>query len=194
MKRYITIILTLLLAGISAHAQKAAVGTNAVDWMYLVTPNMYAQFALGQHWSLEAKGAVNAWSFNTGGTEEERSEQEVKARRQSYALGARWWPWNVYSGWWVGAMAQYQEYDNGGLSSVPWQSLNEAGDAFGASISAGYSLQLSRHWNLDFGLGFWGGYKKYTVYRCPWCGKVEESGEKTFLVPDQAMISILYVF
>lgn len=189
-----TFIVALLMLSLTGHAQKVAVGTNAVDWMYLVTPNMYAQYAVGQHWSLEAKAAVNAWSFNTDGTPEERSEQEVKARSQTYSAGVRWWPWNVYSGWWIGARAQYQEYDNGGLRAIPWLRKNEAGDAYGAALNAGYALQLSRHWDLDFGLGFWGGYKRYTVYRCPWCGKAEESGSKAFILPDQAMLSILYIF
>jgi len=53
---------------------------------------------------------------------------------------------------------------------------------------------LSDHFNLEFGAGFWGGYKTYTVYSCPRCGRKIEEGKKWFICPNEAIVSIVYVF
>lgn len=195
MKRYTILLVSLFLCfSFSAHAQKYAVSTNALEWVDFLTPNASFQYGFSQHWSLEAAARYNCWSWRTGGTFEERQVNEIKARQQAYSLGFRWWPWNVYSGWWVASRIQYQEYDYGGLATFKWLPNNEAGDAFGASILAGYALQIHKHWDLEFGLGFWGGYKLYTAYACPYCGRIVDKGSKWFFQPDQAMISIVYVF
>ena len=184
----------LLLAHQEAFAQKVAVGTNIVEWAHLLTPNASVQYATGQHFSLEAAARYNCWSWRTGGTLSERRQNEIKARQQAYSLGVRWWPWNVYSGWWAAARLQYQEYDYGGLSFMKWLPNNEAGDAFGAVLLGGYALQLHKHWDLEFGLGIWGGRKTFTKYCCPYCGLIVDKGSKWFFQPDQAMISVVYIF
>lgn len=53
---------------------------------------------------------------------------------------------------------------------------------------------LSENLNLEFGLGFWGGVKKYTEYTCPACGVTVASGIKGFILPDDLIVSISYVF
>lgn len=196
MKRFVILIIFSfpLFLSAGASAQKVAVSTNIIGWAGLLTPNASIQHATGQHISLEAAARYNCWSWKTEGTTEQRQTEEVKSRQQAYSLGVRWWPWNVYSGWWVAARLQYQEYDYGGLGKLPWIPDNEAGDAYGGVLLAGYALQLHRHWDLEFGLGLWGGYKTYTVYACPYCGKITDKGAKTFVLPDQAMISLTYIF
>ena len=52
---------------------------------------------------------------------------------------------------------------------------------------------LNEMWNLDLGMGFWGGYKKYTRYACPLCGVTVDQGEKAFILPD-ARIAIQLIF
>lgn len=195
MKRYLILLTAILLcSGFKSGAQVVSVGTNVLEWADFLTPNASVQYATGQHWSLEAAARYNCWSWRTAGTFEERQVNEKKARQQAYSLGVRWWPWNVYSGWWVAAHVQYQEYDYGGLASFKWLPNNEAGDAFGAALLAGYDLQIHKHWNLEFGLGFWGGYKFYSAYALPWNGRLLDKGSKFFFQPDQAMVSVIYVF
>lgn len=194
MKRTAILIAALLGWVIPVSAQKVSVSTNTVDWGYFLTPNAEMQYAVGQHWSLDAGARFNAWSWRTAGTFDQRQQGEMKARQQTYYAGGRWWPWNVYSGWWAGAKLQYSEYDNGGIGFLPWIPDNEAGNAFGMGLWGGYSHQLSPHWDLDMGLGVWGGWKKYTTYECPWCGRRKESGEKVFFLPSDAMISLMYIF
>lgn len=193
--RRTAIIAVLLLAGaMTAGAQKNAVSTDAALWAYMLTPNLEYQRAVGRHWTVDAGARINAWSWNTRCVYEQRRTSEVKARQQTYWAGMRWWPWNACSGWWAGLKAQYSEYDNGGVGFVPWIPDNESGNAVGAGIWGGYAYQLSQHWNLDLGIGLWGGWKRYTTYECPWCGLTTGSGEKAFVLPNDAMISVQYVF
>jgi hypothetical protein len=36
--------------------------------------------------------------------------------------------------------------------------------------------------------------KEYRVYSCPLCGRILESGSKTFFLPNEAILSLVYVF
>ncbi len=104
--------------------------------------------------------------------------------------GIRWWPWHIYSGWWLGARGQWMEYNRGGIFSRS----TEEGEAVGAGLSAGYTRMLHRNWNIEFGLGVWGGTTRYTTYACPSCGTVTDGGKKAFILPDDLMVSLIYIF
>lgn len=175
-------------------AQTWAVAVNAADAIELGTIGVEGSAAVGQHWSIHAGAKVNPWTFGkkdtSNGLFSEPNSDQKQDRKQSYALGVRWWPWNVYSGWWIAGKAQYQEYNRGGI----FRQTSEEGDAFGAALSGGYSLMLKEHINLDFGLGLWGGWTKYTTYACPSCGKVEDQGDKWFFLPNEVIISLVYIF
>lgn len=183
MKKIITTVLLSLAMSLAARAQNASVSTNIVGYADFLTINAEASYAVARHWTANAGFMFNPWTFNSqwGGARNER--------RTAYA-GARYWLWNVYSGWWFGAKAQWEEYSRGGIRSPQ----TEEGDAYGAGASAGYSLMLHRNVNLDLGVGLWGGYKTYTVYRCPTCGKIEDSGAKTFLMPSDVSLSLMFTF
>ena len=68
------------------------------------------------------------------------------------------------------------------------------GDRFGAGLSAGYTYMLSRHLNVEFGIGLWGGVDVYRKYSCPSCGVTMEDGNKFFLLPDDLKVAMVYVF
>ena len=184
MKRFLLTI--LLSAGLTlpAGAQRYSVGTNAVDWIALGTLNAEASAAVSPKVSLHAGAALNPWTFRAG-----KPESQMQMRHNSYWGGLRWWPWHVYSGWWAGASLRYSVYNGGGVLSRE----SEEGDAFGMGLWGGYSVMLSSLWNLDLGLGAWGGWKKYTRYACPVCGLTLETGEKLFWLPD-ARIAIQLIF
>ena len=173
----------LSIAFCSARAQQLSVSTTALGSADFLTANAAASAAAARHWSVNAGFMYNPWSF--------RGEWgEMRASRRTASAGTRFWFWNVYSGWWLGAKAQWEEYNRGGIRSP----RTEEGDAFGAGLSAGYSLMLHRNINLDFGLGFWGGYKKYTVYSCPTCGRINEQGAKAFILPNDVLVSLMFTF
>lgn len=200
-KKLVVVFLCIMLGAFTAMAQRWAVAVNAADAIDLGTISVEGSAAVSQHWSLRAGAKVNPWTFNKhntwNGLFSEPDPDQKQSRKQVYAVGARWWPWNVYSGWWVGGKAQYQEYNRGGLRlpiGVGNDGGAEEGDAFGAALSGGYSLMLKEHWNLDFGLGVWGGWTKYRKYEYPENGKLIEQGQKWFFLPNEVILSVVYIF
>ena len=184
MRRIIILIAAFALLPSISHAQKWAIGTNIADWVQLGTANVEGSVAVARHWSINAGVRVNPWTWHKD------DGAQLQNRQQTYSAGARWWPWYVYSGWWLGARGQYSEYNNGGII----KSETEEGDAFGAGLSAGYTLMVHQHINLEFGAGLWGGYKYYTRYACPKCGYRTDEGQKWFILPDDVFISLIWVF
>lgn len=180
------LLLSLCLAALpaGAFAQRFSVGTNAVDWMTLGTINAEASVAVAQHFSLHVGAEINPWTFRAG-----EQDRQFQLRQNSYWGGMRWWPWHVYSGWWAGADARYTLYNVGGIL----KRSTEEGDAAGAGLYGGYSIMLSEWWNLDLGVGLWGGWKRYTRYACPLCGVITEQGEKGFILPD-ARVAVHFIF
>lgn len=185
MKKKIYIILTLLCVSVSASAQKWSVSTNAVEWLNFGTINVQGSVAVARHWTVNAEARYNPWTFN-----KKDASTQLQNRHQTYAVGVKLWPWYIYSGWWFGGKLQYQEYNRGGILSA----RTEEGDAFGVGLSAGYSLMIHEHINLDFGAGFWGGYKAYTAFACPQCGRITDSGSKWFIMPNDLIVAVVFTF
>lgn len=201
MKKLFVVFLFMIVCAAAAMAQTWAVAANAADMAELGTIGVEGSAAVSQHWSIHAGAKFNPWTFakkdTFNGLFSEPNPDQKQNRKQTYAVGARWWPWNVYSGWWVGGKAQYQEYNRGGLRlpiGVGNDGGAEEGDAFGAALSGGYSLMLKEHWNLDFGLGVWGGWTKYRKYEFPENGKLIEQGHKWFFLPNEVILSVVYIF
>ena len=187
MNRFLKIFLLTALLALSStlsYAQRFSVGTNALDWLTLGTINAEASIAVAQNVSIHVGGELNPWTFRTGS-----QEKQFQLRQYSFWGGARWWPWHVYSGWWVGADARYSLYNLGGVIKRD----TEEGDAVGGGIYGGYSIMINSWLNLDLGVGAWGGWKKYTRYSCPVCGVITEKGQKGFILPD-ARVAIQFIF
>lgn len=186
-----------------------ALSTNCFDWLYFLTPNVSVQYALNQHWTLLAEAKYNNWSYNS-----DSIDNRIRQARQEYSFGFRWWGWYTYSGWWVGCRAMYREYSgNWALahSFSDWgnRSIKEEGDAFGLAVSGGYSLQLKRWLDLDFGIGLLGGYTFYKQYSgeadgtgavCPRYGRridaaVDEPASQAFFIgPAEVVVSLVFIF
>ena len=183
--RFCSLALMLVMTPLCLQARRFALSTNLIDYAALCTVNLDAAYAVDRQWSLSLGGRYNPWTFRKGDV-----SRQFQTRQISVAAGARYWPWHVYSGWWVAAKAKYQEYNIGGLFS----DRTEEGDGYGLGFSAGYSYMLLPSLNLEFGLGFWTGVKKYAVYDCPSCGLTTESGTKGFILPNEILLSLVYVF
>lgn len=165
-------------------AQRFNIYTNLLDYANLGTLNLGASFGVAKNWSLEAGARYNPFRF------EGRERGTFYSKQQSYSLGVRYWPWHINSGWWMGSKLRYQEYSSGGL----WKSTSEEGDRYGVGLYGGYSYMLLPHLNLEFGLGLWMGGGTYRSYSCPVCGLTEAVGSKMFVLPDDFMIAIAYIF
>ena len=178
-------LLLFLLAGGMVQAQKLSLSVNLLECAQLGTLNMDASYALGRHWSITAGARYNPFTYNEG-----NPERQFQARQQSYAVGARLWPWHIMSGWWFAAKLRWQEYNMGGI----WSPQTREGDRFGGGLYAGYAHMLAPHMNLEFGIGLWTGADVYKVYSCPVCGLTTDSGIKSFVLPDDIMLALVYVF
>ena len=185
MKRALIILIAGMALSLTASAQDWSVATNLVDYVSLGTINAEASVAAGRHISINASARVNPWTFHKGDP-----GKQMQNRHQTYCIGVRYWPWHIYSGWWFSGMAQYQEYNRGGIISQK----TEEGDAFGVSVAGGYSLMVHEHLNLDFGLSVWGGQKTYITYACPSCGRITDKGSKWFVMPNELRVALQYIF
>ena len=179
------IVTLLLLSGSVLHAQKYSLSMNLLECARLGTLNIDASYAIDRHWSLTAGVRYNPFTYHKGD-----SEKQFQARQQSYAVGARLWPWHIMSGWWFGAKTRWQEYNIGGVISPQ----TREGDRLGGGLYAGYAHMLAPFLNLEFGLGLWAGADIYKVYSCPSCGLTLDNGVKGFVLPDDITIALVYVF
>lgn len=186
MKRLvITVILLMSLSGMTSFAQKFSISTDLLDLSMLGTLNVEGSYSVSRRWSITAGARYNPFTYRKGDP-----ERQFQLRQQSYAIGARLWPWHTLSGWWFSGKIRYQEYNYGGI----FDERSYEGDRYGVGLYSGYTYMLSDHFNLELGLGLWAGADMFRRYSCTLCGLTEASGCKAFILPDDLMVSIVYVF
>lgn len=182
--RLIVAVLSMTFAVTGAQAQRLNISTNLIEYANLGTLNLDLSYGVAKNWSVGAGVRYNPFSFESG------KRGVFYNRQQSYFLGARYWLWHINTGWWFGSKLRFQEYSSGGIFSDE----AEEGDRYGVGMYAGYSYMIFPHFNLEFGLGIWGGGGNYRSYSCPVCGITEGEGNKMFVLPDDLMIALVYVF
>ena len=186
-------VLSLFMFGNGLQAQVFSVSSNMVGYLDLGTMNLEFSYAPSRHWSLHAGFRYNPWTFgsvdDTATYEAYVEGSALWNRKTSVALSTRWWPWHVYSGWWVRSGLQLMDYDR----FSKWTS-RQVGKSLGVTFGGGWSRMISVNWNVEFGAAFWVGAKKERRYD----GRIE-SGDPTpspgvFILPDDVYISFVYVF
>lgn len=183
--RYLLPVIILLLISCRTEAQRFSVSTDLLGYAALGTMNADVSCSISRKVSLTAGVRYNPFTFRKGDP-----DRQFQYRQQSYSAGARWWPWHIWSGWWFAGKLRYQEYNTGGIISPE----TEEGDRFGAGLYAGYTYMLGPHFNIEFGVGAWAGADRYKRYSCPVCGVTLDSGDRFFVLPDDIMLSLVYVF
>lgn len=182
--RFFAVLLVILMPT-GLQGRRFSVSTNLLGYAQLGTMNVDFSYALSRKWSLLVGARYNPFTYN-----EAEPQNQFQLRQQSYSVGARLWPWHTWSGWWFSSKLRYQEYNQGGIISRE----TSEGDRVGLGLYSGYTLMLSKHFNMEFGIGFWGGLDIYTRYSCPECGLTVDQGQKFFMLPDDVMVSVAYVF
>jgi hypothetical protein len=160
---------------------KLSVGTNTMEYLNLLTPNLDIGVGFDRHWSMHLQGKYNPFFWQAGG-------ETFQNRQLTASAGFRYWPWFLHSGWYIGSSLQYSQYNRGGILSP----LTEEGDAYGIALRGGYSLMINKWMNIEFGAGIWGGKTRFKTYQSPRCGKLLESSEKLFILPDGINISLVF--
>ena len=168
-----------------ALAQQASVSTNLAGIAQFGTLNCEASYAVARHWSVTAGLRYNPFTFPGGVDDGPR-----QFRQRALSLGTRYWPWHIYSGWWLSAKAQYQEYNIGGFVSPE----TREGDRVGGALATGYTYMLGPHFNIEAGAGAWAGKDWYRLYACPSCGRTLDKGERKFLLLNEVLVGLSYVF
>ena len=188
MKRF-TIILFLVVAMFcckGVHAQEMSLSTNVLGYVNLGTMNMEASWGFSRHWTANIGLRYNPFTFPG----REGVADRMQARQRTVAIGGRFWPWHIHSGWWLAGKAQYQEYNIGGLPDAE----TSEGDRIGGALTGGYTYMLTPSFNLEVGAGVWAGYETYTTYACPECGRVTGRGDRPFVLPNEILLGLVYVF
>ncbi len=184
-KIFVLAVAGILFSASECLAQRFSVSTNLLGYAALGTMNTEVSYSLTRRFSLTAGVKYNPFTFRKS-----VPENQFQLKQQSYSLGARIWPWHTWSGWWFAGKGRYQEYSFGGLLSRE----TSEGDRVGMGLYAGYTHMLGAHFNIEFGLGVWGGLDFFRTYSCQVCGLTVGEGRKAFLLPDDLMISLVYVF
>lgn len=179
----IAVAVLLFGAMVSSRAQSVSLSSNFTDLADRGTLNLEAALGLSRHWSLSAGAKYNPFSFGEG-------DEIRQSKQRLFSIGARYWPWHLWSGFWFSAKCQWQEFNRGGIVSP----LTVEGDRLGAALGTGYSVMLSRHLNLDLGIGAWAGYVSSVAYSCPRCGRIEGKSKDFFVLPNDLLLSLSFIF
>lgn len=145
-----------------------AVSINLADLADLGTGSASIQYGIARHWSLEGGFRLNPWM----------PKENLYDKVQRFSLGARWWPWYIYSGWWLQGSARVEGFKRSGIP----MKASGIGEAYGIGVSGGYSLILCPWLNLDFGLGGWGGRQR--LY----------DGTRRWFAEPEATLGVMFVF
>jgi hypothetical protein len=182
-----SLLLSLLFIGSAslASAQKVSVSTNMLEWGNFGTMNADVGVSISQHFSLFAGGRYNPWSFQA------KSSMPIYNKQTTGYVGVRYWPWYVWSGWWVSAKVRYTQFSETGVLRPK---LFE-GKSIGAGLAFGYTWMLSEHFNIEVGGGAWAGrHLEFAQYRTVRSMELQDSGPRNFAFIDEMSLSLMYVF
>ena len=182
------IILSLLIAlfPLIASAQKVELESNLLSLVDFGTLQADAGISVAQHFSFHIGGKYNPWTFK-----QETPSLLIKDQHKIAYAGVRYWPWYVFSDWWFSAKVEYLDF----LQTGVWRPAVESGKGIGLGLGFGYTKMLSKHINLDLGIGGIGGWLfEYTLDNSQNYSDIRDSGERPFIYPDMIQIGIMYVF
>lgn len=185
MKRLVVTGILLFVILFTSRAQHMSVSTNVLGWVDYGTINLSAGVSLARHFSFEAGGRYNPFSI------QRQSGLTVRNQQKTAFASVRYWPWYVFSGWWIGIKGQWSEYSKTGI----WRFAVDEGKRYGVGLSAGYTWMISKGFNIDFGIGGWSGRMyDHTLYHCLKCMEIREAGSKNFIALDDVSVSFMIMF
>lgn len=164
--------------------QNMGIATNIIGYANFLTLNAEASFKIKERLSIHAGVKYNPFTFNKG------EENQMQNRSSILQVGMRYWTWHANSGWFAGGGAEFGYFNYGGIISKE----THEGWRAGMNITAGYSLMLSRHFNFEFGVGLFTGYRDSKRYACPRCGETLGNDKKIYVAPNNLLAQMVYLF
>ena len=168
-------------------AQTLAVKTDLLTGA-LSSPNISMEVKLSERFSLEA--GVHYNPFSAG---EDRRWKHWYVQPE-----LRYWMCQPYGGHFFGVHLLYGVYNVGNVK-LPFglhkaiRSSRYEGEFMGAGISYGYHFILSPHWGLETSIGVGFLHAGNEQYRCFHCGEKTGSGNRNFIAPTKAAVSLVYI-
>lgn len=199
MKRYLIIVVTLLLASAAAlNAQKIGLKTNALYWA-TTTPNLGMEFAISDRFTFEVEGGYNPWTLCP--------DVNRKAKHFLVSPELRYWFCEAFNGHFIGINGNYTQFNAGGIHVAnafykttskgyfidELQNSRLEGWAAGGGLTYGYAYPISRRWNMELTLGVSYWYTEYDKYESKTCGLFQESGIRKVVGPTSLGISFIYL-
>lgn len=182
----------LMLAGVSANAQKVGVKTNLL-YDATATLNGGIEVGLAPKWTLDISGNFRPWVI-----------KDEYWKHWLVQPEARYWFCDRFAGHFLGVHAIGGQFNWGNFSyarnflGTPFAKLDEQraqGWAAGGGIAYGYSWILGKHWNLEAEVGAGVIQTWYDVYTCTTCAKrVAVDQKHTYFGPTKAAINLVYIF
>lgn len=181
----------LALSSPKAFPQQAALKTNLLYWG-TTTPNLSAEFLLGERTTLDITGSYNPWTFG-------KKENNKKIQHWIVQPEIRLWKCEAFNRGFWGFHAFYGRYNAGGvhlpLDIFPGlKDYRYEGYGLGVGVSYGWQWYLGPHWNLEATFGFGYAYLNYDKYDCPRCGEYQGKGKKHYVGPTKVGLSFVYLF
>lgn len=192
MKKKLSLLLLLLVAGLGVKAQNLAVKTNLIGDA-LLSPNLALEVGLAPKWTFNISDEVNYWTV-----------KEHRWKHWVVQPEARYWFCDRFMGHFLGFHVLGGQYNFGNIKNgisflgsdlYKLTDYRYQGWAVGAGIAYGYTWILSRHWNLEAELGLGYIYTRYDRYECQDCGrKLDSNVPHHYIGPTKAAVNLVYVF
>lgn len=154
-----------------------------------LTPNFGVEFGLGQRTTLDIAGGYNPWNLNG------KVGDNKKLVHWLVQPEFRYWFCERFNGQFIGAHALVSHYNVSG-HKVPMmfdKQYRYQGMAYGAGVSYGYHLVLSRKFGLEFTAGVGVIAMNYDKYDCDKCAQKIGNFRKTYFGPTKAGITLVYM-
>lgn len=190
--------LLMLFVGLFVSASimaQVAVKTN-LPLDALRIPNLGLEVGVAKKWTIDVPVYFNPWMFkdNKGSVEGDKMLKLGMVQPE-----VRYWLCDKFNGHFFGMHLMGGVFHTTGvdLPFSPFDNLESnryKGNFYGGGISYGYQFIMSRHWNLEFTVGF--GYARinYDQYKCEDCADKVGEGDENYFGPTKAALNLIYVF
>ena len=189
--KWLCLFVVLLTLSPSASAQQIAIKNNLL-YDATLTPNLGMEIGVGKKHSFQVFYGLHPWKFGHG---------DDRKYLKHWIVNPEWRHWfcHRFNGSFVGIHAFGGQF-NAAKIKTPfgwWKELEDnrfEGWFVGGGVSYGYQWVLSKHWNFEAAIGVGAAYIKYDKYGCGTCGKKLDDGDKIYIGPTKAALSIMYLF